>query len=99
MAEAPGPTFPSLPRTDLLTKVPPRYSLLSVLTPALLPQEELIPLFGAANYSVFAAMLLVSAAIGVFFWWRSRGGTEEFLLGGRSMGTLPMTLSLVARCD
>ena len=24
------------------------------------------------------------------------GGTEEFLMAGRSMGTLPMTLSLVA---
>ena len=40
------------------------------------PQEELIPYFGAANYSVFAAMLLISAAIGVYFWWKGQKSTE-----------------------
>ena len=62
----------------------------------LLTKEELIPYFDAANYAVFAAMLLVSASIGVFFWWRGQKNTEEFLMASRSMGTLPMTLSLVA---
>merc|ERR1719420_1246525 len=41
-------------------------------------------------------MLLVSAAIGVYFWWKGQKNTEEFLMASRSMGTLPMTLSLVA---
>ena len=42
------------------------------------PQEELIPYFGAANYAVFAAMLLISAAIGAFFWWKGQKSTEVF---------------------
>jgi len=62
----------------------------------LLTKEELITKFGAANYVVFAAMLLVSAGIGVFFWWKGQKNTEDFLMAGRSMGTVPMTLSLVA---
>merc|ERR1719312_441598 len=41
-------------------------------------------------------MLLVSAAIGVYFWWKGRKNTEEFLMASRSMGTIPMTMSLVA---
>jgi len=41
-------------------------------------------------------MLLISAAIGVFFWWRGQKSTEEYLMASRSMGTIPMTLSLVA---
>ena len=49
-----------------------------------------------ANYVVFAGMLLTSAVIGIFFWWKGQKNTEEFLMAGRSMGTLPMTLSLVA---
>ena len=62
----------------------------------LLTKDDLILKFGAANYAVFALMLLVSAGIGVFFWWRGQKSTEEFLMASRSMGTLPMTLSLVA---
>merc|ERR1719427_1945879 len=41
-------------------------------------------------------MLLVSAAIGVYFWWKGQKNTEEFLMASRSMGTIPMTMSLVA---
>ena len=62
----------------------------------LFTKDELIPFFGIANYAVFGAMLLVSAAIGVFFWWRGQNSTEEYLMASRSMGTIPMTLSLVA---
>ena len=59
---------------------------------------KLIEYFGAINYAVFAAMLAVSAFIGIFFWWRSRGrnSTDEMLMAGKSMGTFPMTLSLIA---
>jgi len=62
----------------------------------LFTKDELIPFFGVANYAVFGAMLLVSAGIGVFFWWRGQKSTEEYLMASRSMGTIPMTLSLVA---
>ncbi len=63
----------------------------------LFDKEELIAKFGWEEYLVFALMLGVSAAIGVFFWWKGQHDNAEFLLGGQSMGTLPMTLSLVAR--
>jgi len=62
----------------------------------LLTKSELIDKFGAANYAVFALMLLISAGIGVFFWWKGQKSTEEFLMASRSMGTIPMTMSLVA---
>ena len=62
----------------------------------LFTREELIGKFGVEEYVIFALMLLVSAAIGVFFWWKGQKDNAEFLLGGKSMGTLPMTLSLVA---
>ena len=38
----------------------------------------------------------MSALIGVYYWWQGQKNTEEFLLAGRSMSTMPMTLSLVA---
>ena len=62
----------------------------------LLSREELRNKFGILNYVVFIAMLLVSALIGVFYWWKGQKNTDEFLLASRSMSTLPMTLSLVA---
>ena len=62
----------------------------------LLTKEELRDKFGILNYIVFIAMLLISAMIGVFFWWKGQKSTEEFLLASRSMGTIPMTMSLVA---
>ena len=62
----------------------------------LLSKEELIAKFDAGNYAVFAAMLFVSAAIGVFFWWKGQKNTDEILMASKSMSTFPMTLSLVA---
>ena len=62
----------------------------------LLSKELLIEKFDAGNYVVFAIMLAVSAAIGVFFWWRGNNNTSELLMANKSMGTFPMTLSLVA---
>ena len=51
---------------------------------------------GLFNYSVLGLMLLISALIGVYYGWRGQKNTEEFLLGGRSMRTLPITMSLFA---
>ena len=62
----------------------------------LLSKEELRGKFGVINYVIFVFMLLVSAVIGVYYWWRGQKNTEEFLLASRSMSTIPMTLSLVA---
>ncbi|KAM3963394.1 sodium-coupled monocarboxylate transporter 1 [Aphomia sociella] len=49
------------------------------------------------DYSVLATMLIVSCAIGVFygFFGEKQTSGDDFLLGGSSMGTIPMTLSLV----
>ena len=67
-------------RTDLLTK------------------DELIAKFNETpvNYFIFSLMLLVSAVIGIFYWRRGQKNIDEFIMAGRGMGTLPMTLSLVA---
>ena len=62
----------------------------------LFSKEELISKFTWPNYAVFFLMLLVSAAIGVYFWWKGQNSTSEFLMASRSMGILPMTFSLVA---
>ena len=62
----------------------------------LLRREELLDKFGAANYVVLVGMLLVSAGIGVYYWWRGQNSQAEFLLAGRSMSTLPMAFSLIA---
>ncbi|KAJ3612056.1 hypothetical protein NHX12_020333 [Muraenolepis orangiensis] len=56
--------------------------------------------FGAADYAVFALMLLVSAVVGVYYAWadRARGGGSvgDFLTGGRSLTAGPVSLSLTA---
>ena len=71
-----------------------------VIRKDLFTKDELIAKFDAGNYAVFAAMLLVSAVIGVYFWWRGKrnntNNTAELLMASKSMGTFPMTLSLVA---
>ncbi|KAM9328378.1 sodium-coupled monocarboxylate transporter 1 [Pholidichthys leucotaenia] len=54
--------------------------------------------FTAADYAVFAVMLVVSAAVGVYYAWvdRSLKSLEDFLTGSRRMGVLPISLSLTA---
>ncbi len=62
-------------------------------------KDELIEKFGWEEYFIFAMMLAVSAGIGIFFYWRGQHNNAQFLLGGKSMGTLPMTMSLIARYE
>jgi Na+/proline symporter len=54
--------------------------------------------FHPADYVVFGLMLLVSAGIGIYH--GCTGGkqrtTSEYLLGNRSMKTLPIAISLLA---
>ncbi|XP_054656567.1 sodium-coupled monocarboxylate transporter 1 [Dunckerocampus dactyliophorus] len=54
--------------------------------------------FAAADYVVFACMLALSAAIGVYYAWTDRGlsSSENFLTGGRRLTALPVSLSLTA---
>lgn len=54
--------------------------------------------FNTYDYLVFVLMLCISAAIGVYFGFFSKGEetTEEYLHGGKQMKTLPIAISLVA---
>uniref|UniRef100_UPI003AAE8977 sodium-coupled monocarboxylate transporter 1 n=1 Tax=Centroberyx gerrardi TaxID=166262 RepID=UPI003AAE8977 len=58
----------------------------------------LVGSFVAGDYVVFALMLVVSAAVGVYYAWtdRGRGSTGDFLMGGRSLTAVPVSLSLTA---
>jgi len=55
-------------------------------------------LLSAADYAVFAICLAISAGIGIFFAvMESRNksaGTEDYLLGGRQLGMVPVALSM-----
>uniref|UniRef100_A0A672UNU5 Solute carrier family 5 member 8 n=1 Tax=Strigops habroptila TaxID=2489341 RepID=A0A672UNU5_STRHB len=54
--------------------------------------------FTVWDYVIFAAMLLVSAVIGVYYAFVGEGQktSKDFLMGGRSMSALPVALSLTA---
>ncbi|XP_031721485.1 sodium-coupled monocarboxylate transporter 1 [Anarrhichthys ocellatus] len=54
--------------------------------------------FVVADYVVFALMLLVSASVGVYHAWADRGqrSSGDFLMGGRRLTALPVSLSLTA---
>lgn len=54
--------------------------------------------FGWPDYVVFALMLLMCAAIGVYFGFCvGKTSTSEYLMGGRNMKTFPVSMSLIAR--
>ncbi|KAM4748822.1 sodium-coupled monocarboxylate transporter 1 [Rhinophrynus dorsalis] len=57
-----------------------------------------IGFFTPWDYAIFAAVLLISAGIGVYYAFAGRGKdtSQEFLTGGRSMTALPVALSLTA---
>lgn len=54
--------------------------------------------FSVWDYVVFAGIVVVAAGVGLFQAFRSRKNTssEEFLLGGRQMTALPVSMSLTA---
>ena len=58
---------------------------------------ELIDKFGWEEYFIFSLMLLVLLLIGVYFWWKGQDNNAEYMMGGKQMGTVPMTMSLIAR--
>lgn len=56
--------------------------------------------FTVFDYSIFTIMLGLSALIGIYFGFISKkkqNNTEEYLLGGKSMSTFPVSASLIAR--
>lgn len=57
-----------------------------------------IGFFTPWDYVVFAAVLLISAVIGLYYAFVGRGKTtsKEFLTGGRSMTAVPVAMSLTA---
>ncbi|XP_038216722.1 sodium-coupled monocarboxylate transporter 2-like isoform X2 [Zerene cesonia] len=55
--------------------------------------------FDWLDYLVFGAMLLLSALIGVYFAFfakRKQNTTSEYLMGGKTMGMFPISMSLIA---
>lgn len=54
--------------------------------------------FTVPDYAVFVVMLSISTGIGVYFgcFGQNEQSTEEYLLGGRQMKTLPIAISLIA---
>ncbi|KAH8311678.1 hypothetical protein KR044_007448 [Drosophila immigrans] len=69
-------------------------ALLNATTQALADQFT----FQVTDYVVFAFMLSISAAIGVYFGFfdKSADTTDEYLMGGKRMKTIPIAISLVA---
>ena len=51
--------------------------------------------FSAADYAIFGVMLLISFGIGIYHAFKS-SGNEEFVMGSRSFGVIPMAISLCA---
>lgn len=52
------------------------------------------------DYAVFCSLMLVSALIGVYFAFfakQKQNTTAEYLMGGKNMGIVPVSLSLIAR--
>ncbi|XP_075907889.1 sodium-coupled monocarboxylate transporter 1-like [Nelusetta ayraudi] len=60
--------------------------------------SPLVGSFVAADYAVFAFMLVVSASVGIYYAWVDRGqrSSADFLMGGRKLTAVPVSLSLTA---
>ncbi|XP_076236269.1 sodium-coupled monocarboxylate transporter 1 isoform X2 [Calliopsis andreniformis] len=58
----------------------------------------LLHYFSWADYMVLAAMLIISCMIGTFYgcFAKEQETSQDFLLGGSNMGTVPMAMSLAA---
>lgn len=59
---------------------------------------SLLYYFSWVDYTVLAAMLIISCLIGTFYGFiaKKQETNQDFLLGGSSMGTFPMAMSLAA---
>lgn len=62
--------------------------------------EEISHYFDIFDYIVFGAMLIVSSFIGIYFAFFAKvkqDTTAEYLMGGKTMGIFPISMSLIAR--
>lgn len=62
--------------------------------------DEVDTYFDIFDYIVFAAMLIVSSIIGIYFAFFAKvkqNTTSEYLMGGKTMGIFPISMSLIAR--
>ncbi|KAG8224758.1 hypothetical protein J437_LFUL005327 [Ladona fulva] len=58
--------------------------------------------FSTFDYSIFGAMLVSSSLIGVYFAFfakQKQNTASEYLMGGRTIGVLPIAMSLIARTE
>ncbi|XP_043846077.1 sodium-coupled monocarboxylate transporter 1-like [Dromiciops gliroides] len=57
-----------------------------------------MPQFSVWDYMVFSWMLLISTIVGIYYAWteRSKQTETDFLMGGRQMSGVPVSLSLTA---
>ena len=56
--------------------------------------------FGAWDYVAFGSMIIVCSSIGLYFGFKKRKTEDtamEYLLGGRRMSLIPISMSLIAR--
>lgn len=63
-------------------------------------EEQVDRFFDVFDYIVFAAMLIISSLIGVYFAFFAKvkqNTTSEYLMGGKTMGIFPISMSLIAR--
>ena len=62
--------------------------------------EDATAVFSIFDYVVFATMLIISSLIGVYFAYFAKvkqNTPSEYLMGSKSIGVLPMSMSLLAR--
>ncbi|XP_077301650.1 sodium-coupled monocarboxylate transporter 1-like [Arctopsyche grandis] len=52
--------------------------------------------FGIYDYIVFALMLIMCSTIGFYWGFIKKQNTQDYLIGGRNMKLLPISLSLIA---
>ena len=53
--------------------------------------------FGIVDYVVFVGLFMVSMAIGIYFGikGRKKESTEQYLMGGRQMSLIPVSVSII----
>lgn len=53
--------------------------------------------FGVVDYVSFVVLLVASVAVGIYYGFFARkGDAEDYLVGGRNMKILPISMSLLA---
>lgn len=75
------------------------YSTKTIMMDPRASAGESLNYFGWPDYLVFASMLIISLAIGIYYGCTGskQSTTAEFFVGGRSMGVFPVAMSLAAR--